>query len=178
LFGAAQGRFHVVPLAQLIALPSLASPPTRPSSQPSPFRTTNFSASVIRPVASSPFSLTRSKTRPCWKMVQGWSSLPSYSHSPGNLLFLSGSAAPARPPSASRPPVAATAFTTSRRLSFSVIEHPLSERGNGSRRRDTGKTTVGNGRSACPFLSNGGPLHEYHAVLVERLPEPRRGRTT
>src|SRR5262249_11553628 len=143
LFDPAQGRFHVVPFDQLIALPSLATSATRPSSQL--FRTTSLLASVLRPAAHSPSSCPRSKTRPCWKMAHGWSSLPSYSHSPGKLDFLSGSAAPARPPSTSRPPAAATAFTTSRRLSFSVIEHPLSERGNSSRRRDTGKSTVENG---------------------------------
>src|SRR5262249_52340994 len=148
LFGPDQGRFQVVPFAQLIALPFSASSPTRLSSQPSPLRTTNLLASVIRPVANSPFSLTRSKTRPCWKMAQGWSALPSYSHSPGSLLSLSGSAAQAPLPSMSSPPAAATAFTMSRRISFSVIEHLLSERADGGRRHDSATTAVASRRVA------------------------------
>src|SRR5262249_24499147 len=116
------------PLDQEIVLPFLSSLPTRPSSPqpPYPLSTTNFLASVRRAVASSPSSLTSNKMRPCWKMAQGWSSSPSESHSPGNLLVLSRSAADAISPSASSPPAAATVFSKSRRRGFSVIGHLLS----------------------------------------------------
>src|SRR5262249_39778267 len=168
-FGPAQRRFQVVPFAQLIVLPSLVSSPTRPSSQPSPLRTTNFVASVIRPVANSPFSLTRSKTRPRWKTAQGWASWPSYSHSPGNLLALSGSAAPARPPSTSSPPAAATAFTMSRRISFSVIEHLLSARADGTRGHGSATTAVASQRGASPSRTESRYTSVARPVKAPRL---------
>src|SRR5262249_46604989 len=158
-------RFHVVPFPQLIALPFSASSPTRPSSHPSPLRTTNLLASVIRPVANSPFSLTRSKMRPCWKMAQGWSALPSYNQAPGNLLSLFGPAALATMLSASSPPAAAMAFTRPRRISFAGIEHLLSERADGgqqARQRDH----RGGEPTRRLLFSNGAPLRECHAVLA------------
>ncbi len=84
-----QGRLHLVPFPQEIVLPASMSSPTRPSTPQ-----LSLLASVIRPVTNSPRSLTRSKTRPCWKIAQGWSSLPSNSHSPGHLLVSLAGACP------------------------------------------------------------------------------------
>jgi hypothetical protein len=82
--------------------------------------TVNFLAAVIRAVAKSPCSLTRSRTRPCRKMAHGSSCRPSLSHSPASLSLGSGlGAAPAGPPKRNSPPAAAAAFSAPR-----LVAHP------------------------------------------------------